>query len=185
MEDYELLKGIKNKNVKCYEALIDKYIRYVTVVVSSVGKDTLTAEDIEEISSDVFIKIWTDGHKIDLKSDTFKPYLAKVARNMTINKLRKLNKGKVLPIDEDIILIDHGTPADNIITLENAEIISTSIKEMEEPDREIFIRRYFFLEKVIDIAGKLGINENTVATKLSRCRKALKKSLIERGVLCE
>ena len=185
MEDYELLKGIKGKNVKCYEALIDKYIRYVTIVVSSVGKDTLSAEDIEEISSDVFIKIWTDAHKINLKSDTFKPYLAKVARNMTINRLRKLCKGQVLPLDEDIIWVECGTPEEKIITLENTEIISESIKGMEEPDREIFIRRYFFLEKIGDIARKLGINENTVATKLSRSRKALKKFLMERGILCE
>lgn len=185
MEDHELLKGIKNKNPQSYEALIDKYIRYVTAVVSSVGRDVLTPEDIEEISSDVFIKIWTDGGKIKLISDSLKSYLAKAARNMTINRLRKLNKGQYLPLEEDIIFLEDESPAEKVISLENSEVINESINSMGEPDREIFIRRYFFLEKVADIARKLGINENTVATKLSRSRKALKSLLMERGVFYE
>lgn len=185
MNDLQLLEGIKDKKASCYEILIDRYIRYVTVVVSSVSKNNLSTQDIEEISADVFIKIWTNAEKISLKGETLKPYIAKMARNMTINKIRKIDNGEILPLDEDIISTSDATPAERVISLQNTQIINESINGLDEPDREIFIRRYFYLEKIAAIAGKLGINENTVATKLARSKKRLKGLLFERGVVYE
>jgi RNA polymerase sigma-70 factor, ECF subfamily len=182
MDDVKLLQGIKAKKPACYEALIDRYISYVTVVVSSVAKDSLSSADIEEISSDVFIKIWTDGHKISLQGETLKPYLAKIARNMTINKLRKTQRYEVLPLNEDIITASGDGTENEVINLEDTRVINETVNSLGEPDKEIFIRRYFYLEKVTEIAQRLEINENTVATKLSRARKYLKSQLIERGV---
>ena len=185
VDDLQLLEGIKDKKAPCYEILIDRYIRYVTVVVSSVSKNNLSTQDIEEISADVFIKIWTNAEKISLKGETLKPYIAKMARNMTINKIRKISNGEILPLDEDIISTSDATPAERVISLQNTQIINESINGLDEPDREIFIRRYFYLEKIAEIAGKLGINENTVATKLARSKKRLKDLLFERGVVYE
>lgn len=185
MDDFQLLDGIRHKDSTCYEALIDKYVRYATVVISSVCKNNLSTQDIEEICADVFIKIWESADRISLKSETIKPYLAKIGRNMTINKIRKLAGKEILPLDEDIISTCDDTPADKVISMQNTQIINESINDMDEPDREIFIRRYFFFEKIAEISSKLGMNENTVATKLSRGRKDLKRLLLERGVIYE
>jgi len=177
-----LLKGIKAQKPSCYEALIDKYIAYVTVVVSSVARESLSCADIEEISSDVFIKIWTDAQKISLRGESLKPYLAQIARNMAINKIRAARRQEVLPLNEDVVIASEDMPEDEVISLEKTRIINETVGSLGEPDKEIFIRRYFYLEKVNEIAVKLDINENTVATKLYRARAFLKNKLTERGV---
>ena len=55
-----------------------------------------------------------------------------------------------------------------------------ALGSMPEPDKTIFIRRYYLYQKVADIARIMNINENTVQTKLRRGRESLRREL-ERG----
>ena len=53
---------------------------------------------------------------------------------------------------------------------------------MPWPEREIFIRHYFYCQRVSDISGALDIPENTVKTKLRRGREKLRQAL--EGEIC-
>ncbi len=68
MTEKRLLKGLAKGNVKCYEKLVDTYAKYVTVVVQNVGR-ALSTQDIEELVADVFIKIWNNREKLDIKEE--------------------------------------------------------------------------------------------------------------------
>ena len=48
---------------------------------------------------------------------------------------------------------------------------------MEEPDREIFLRHYFYCQGVAEIALALDMNTNTVKTRLRRGREKLRREL--------
>lgn len=50
---------------------------------------------------------------------------------------------------------------------------------MPEPDREIFLRHYYYCQGVADIALALDMNANTVKTRLRRGRERLRKELAE------
>jgi RNA polymerase sigma-70 factor (ECF subfamily) len=65
-----------------------------------------------------------------------------------------------------------------IISKENKNEVIKLIKELNEIDREIFIRRYLVQEDIVDIANSLGMNRSAVDNRLSRGRKVLKKKLI-------
>ena len=54
------------------------------------------------------------------------------------------------------------------------------INSLGQPDSEIFLRYYYYEEKVSKIAEVTGLNASTVKTKLSRGRKRIKEMLVER-----
>lgn len=56
---------------------------------------------------------------------------------------------------------------------------------MDEPDKSIFIFRYFYFKKVKDIGIKLNLSPKKVENSLYRNKEKLKKSLIEGGIIYE
>lgn len=183
MTDQELIKGVRQDNLSCYEALIDKYTPYVVAVIRKVAGNRLTEEDIEEVASDVFIKIWEKRKQLEIYKTKEKAYIGRIGRNMTLNLLKKKGLAEVISLEENNIGIELTTPEGTIVEEEVKATIQEAIHTLGEPDRTLFIRRYFYLEKVIDIAKYLGMNEQTVATKLYRGKAKLKKALEERGIV--
>lgn len=182
MESESILRGLRNNDPAAYEQLIDLYSRYVAVIAYKVSRERLSSEDIEEITADVFIKLWEQRAHIDVSGDKLKSYIGVIARNHTLNRLR----GKailLIPLEEDVI--DEQTPEKVLVDTEERGILHQVIGALPEPDREIFIRRYFYMEQVKDIAGRLGLNIQTVSTKLFRGKKKLEKHLMERGISYE
>ena len=54
------------------------------------------------------------------------------------------------------------------------------IYELGEPDSEIFMRYYFYDEKISRISNIMDIKSGTIKTKLARGRKRLKEILERR-----
>lgn len=183
MTDQALIKGIQQDNISCYEALIDKYTRYVVAVIRKVAGSRLTEEDIEELASDVFIKLWEKRKVLEIDDTKEKAYIGRIARNITLNLLKKKNLVDTILLEEDKLCIERDTPEGILLADEMKITVQEAIHTLGEPDQTLFIRRYFYLEKVIDIASYLGMNEQTVATKLYRGKAKLKKILEERGIV--
>ena len=180
MEDRILIRGLKNGNQKSLEKLMDKYYNYVFTIIYNIVRESATIEDVEEIAADVFVKLWNNRNKLDPKYKSIKPYLASISRNTTINYLKTMGDIE-LPLEEDFLILDIDGVEEKILDKELSKMLNQCIKELEEPDREIIIRYYFFYEKVKDIAVKLDMNESTVKTKLFRSREKLKNMLVKGG----
>ena len=184
VEDKILIRGLKNGNQKSLEKLMDKYYNYAFTIIYNVLGEFATIEDIEEIAADVFVKLWNNRTKLDPEYGSIKPYLASISRNTAINYLKSMNYIE-LPLEEDFLILEIDGVEEEILDKELSKILNQCIEELEEPDREIVIRYYFFYEKVKDIATVLNMNESTVKTKLFRSRKKLKDMLMEGGLYNE
>lgn len=106
--------------------------------------------------------------------------LAKMARNNAINVLIS-RKIEYLPLEEDV-LADDSNIEDELIKREVEQTIKNCVFELGEPDKSIFILRYFYFYKTNEIAKKLSINQKSVEARLIRGREKLKFKLIERGI---
>jgi len=178
MEDKALLEGLSRKDPLCFEALIERYSRYIAAVVAKVAGGRFNPYDVEEITSDVLVKQWTGGHKIQLRGDSLKPYLAITARNHTLNALRKKQR-----VEEELENDYIASPSaeDQVFMRHESEKINDMVQDMGEPDREIFIRRYFYLEKVRDIAKSLNMQEKAITARILRAREKLRIKLETKG----
>lgn len=178
MNDDELLEGLKSHNERCYQEIVKKYTRYVVAVVSKVAGNQLNTYEKEEVSWEVFVKTWEQAEKINLYHNTLKNYLGVVARNLTINTIR--DKGKHLEKSLEMAYINGKSAEEEFVIKDTLQRVGRFISSTKELDKEIFIRRYFYLEKVRDIATHLGMNEKAVSARIARLKEKLEDAL-ERG----
>ena len=93
-----------------------------------------------------------------------------------MKRLRQL--GQEVPLDGGILVIEELTPEHCAQKKELAEAVKKAVSRLPQPDREIFLRFYYYYQTQEEIAAETGINISTVKTKLRRGRQKLKASLI-------
>ena len=105
MNEAKALNLLKSGDQEALEWFIDRYSAYVGTVVSNILKDSMSHEDIEEVTADVFVTLWSSA--ANLYPLNIKGYLSRVARSLSMQKLR--DKVSELPLDEDILILDDDT----------------------------------------------------------------------------
>ena len=179
MEDSKILLLLEKDVSQGLLAVTKKYgglVKAITIKILS-GCN----EDVEECISDTFIALWKSKNRIDLNKGSLKAYLACIARNTAINRYNKLKREQSAYLAED--LGTEKSVEDMLAIKSDIQILYSLLKEMQEPAKQIFFRRFFMLEKIKEIAHSLGLKEKTVENKLFREKKKLKEKLIERGVI--
>ena len=174
MREETILRKIRAGDPAGLEALMERYIPYVSTIAWNILRDAMSREDAEEVVSDVFLAAWNQAE--DLKAGFVKAWLGAVARNKAKNKLR--GAGMELPLEEDVLELpgDEG-PESEAIRTEEQTLVRRAVKRLPQPDREIFLRYYYFAQTVQEISREMALNESTIKTKLRRGRMRLKNLL--------
>ena len=175
--DNRIIAGLKAGNENAINDCIEKYGAYVAFIVSNVIGDTLTREDREEVTADVFITVWKNRERIDIDhSGSFKGLIGTIARNLSKNKLRDL--GHTLTTEEINDSFPDKIDIENeLIKRELQNKMLNCIRNFDRTDRICFIHYYYYHKRIKDIGRELGLSESAVKSKLLRGRKKI------RGVL--
>ena len=177
-EDW-IVKKIRSRDPVGLERMLNRYTAYVSTVVWNILRGSMTQQDAEEVVSDVFLAAWEQPE--DLQPGFLKPWLAAVARNKAKNKLRQC--GYTLSLEEDILdLPDMTEPISQIEREEEAQLVRKAVDSLRQPDREIFLRHYYFAQTIHEISMEMRLNESTIKTKLRRGRARLRTILLRWGV---
>lgn len=179
MTDAQLMRKLKNGDCAALMLLMDRYTSYISKVIFMVGRSCFTDEDIEEMTADCFIKVWKMSSSFEMKEESLKSYLATMARNIAKNKL-KASKIECLSLEEDCIFTSEDLE-DTALMKDTVCMINNCISCFEQPDKDIFLLRFFYLFKIREIAQQLSLNPKTVESKLHRGKLKLRKILEERG----
>lgn len=178
MEDKKLAERLKQKDEAALEELIIRYSPLVSGIAFNISAGQLSRSDIEEIASDVFITLWKNSE--ELKSETLKGYICCITKSRTKDKLRRESRQPPENIDDndeaDDFFIDK-----NYEKKEMCLCLREEINNLRQPDKEIIIRHYYYYQTVSVIADSLGMNIETVKSKLRRTRDKLRKALQNRG----
>lgn len=181
MDEREALRKLKRKDEKALEWFIDRYAAYVNTIIYNIIGLSMSTFDIEEVSSDVFFTLWVNAKNIS--PGKVKAYLGGVTRNKAKEYTRKI--GAEVPLEDDVILISEENLEQDFEEREQARFIREAVLAMQYPDREIFLRYYYYYQPVAEIALEMNINVSTVKMKLHRGRKALKEKLTKGGYTIE
>lgn len=138
-----------------------------------------TEQDLEEMTSDVFIKLWQNLDILD-KGRSISPYLAAIARNIAKNKLRSINARPDFCEFEDILASDIDVER-SIEWLEDMVLLHKGLDILSSLEQELVVRYYFYGESLNVLSKRFGISDANAKVKLYRARKKLKTFLTERG----
>lgn len=178
MEDREILLLLQSSPSEGLSEAVRKYRSYAAAIIGRVlrGRE----QDAEECLEDAFVSVWNAARKGD-GIHSLKGCLAFAARNSALNRYKKLRREQTV----DISTLE--LPAEDDLTLdfenrENSAAIQKLILAMDEPDREVFVRKYFLMESVKEIARRTLLDEIQIKNRLYRGRQKLRRQLSERDV---
>ena len=174
MTEEQALRQIRRGSQEALLWFIDRYGGYVTAIIRGIIGQSMTVADVEEAASDVFLAFWNSAGRVH--SGSAKAYLAATARNSARNKLRQLTP--TVPLPENLVLVDPHTPQGLLEQREQAAAVQRALLAMEDTDRELFLRYYYYYQKISQIAAAMDMKESTVKSRLSRGREKLKASLL-------
>lgn len=138
-------------------------------------------EDVEECVADTFIRIWKNCTAIEAKNGSVKGYVICAARSIAIDRYRKLRREQsFVPADEQ--MADREDFIETVESTQGLADIRAMVEDMGQPDREIFLRRYFLCQSIKDIAKLLDMGEKAVESRLFRGRQKLKTQLERKEV---
>lgn len=179
MEEQKLTDRLKKRSRSALEQAIRRYTPYVSATVwNTLSASSATREDVEEVTADVFLALW--DHAGDLDSGRLLlPWLGTVARNKATDRLRRL-PAAAAPLTELDPSPSPG-PEEAAEQREWYERLWQAVEDMEEPDHTLFLRHYYYGDKLKDVARALGMNLSTAKSRLLRGRRALRERLTKGG----
>lgn len=142
------------------------------------------AEEAEECVNDAYLNIWESIPPA--RPENLRAFICKITRNLAVNRVKfnaakKRSSGSVISLTE----LENTVGETGEVTDYNAlgELIDKFLRTEKPEAQLIFMRRYFFLDSIAEIAKMYGYGESKVKSVLFRTRKRLEKFLTKEGYL--
>jgi len=154
-----------------------KYGRYCHYIAYQI---LFNDEDVEEVLNDTYLKVWNSIPPN--RPRLLKPYVGMICRQLALDLYKTVHAekrgGRVAAVFDEMdecVLSVQGDDIEDTAAL--SDILERFIRALPERTRRIFIRRYFYMSSVPEIAADFRMKESAVAMLLLRTRNKLKKLL--------
>ena len=176
MGDKALILDIGRGDPDAMNTIICKYSRLLWPIASAVLHNVGSEQDVEEVIADTFIYLWEHPQKFDPQRGTLKTLLCIVARSRAIDRYRELNRRRTVPLEEAVLPAVMGLQ-DRLLAADSKRELLAAVNALEEPGREILIRRYYQDQKPRQIALAMGMTVKQVDNSLYRSKQQLRSAL--------
>lgn len=182
MQDFEIVDLYWARSENAITETRTKYGSYCRKIAMNI---TANDEDSEECVSDTYLSAWNSMPTE--RPDMLAPYLAAIVRNHALTLYRKVHSMKrgagqtALALDELFEVAGSSSTEDMVDSSLLAAHINSFLAGMDARDRIVFVRRYFYVDSLADIAGELDMSEPAVKSLLFRLRARLKDYLNQEG----
>ncbi|MDR0795932.1 MAG: sigma-70 family RNA polymerase sigma factor [Tannerella sp.] len=170
--DAYYVEKIQAGETECFAALLE---RYGQSVFSLIFKITGNREDAEELTQDVFLKVFRSLSSFQGNS-LFSTWLYRIAYNVAVSATRK-KKMEWLAIEESMIenatAIETNDEMEQIDKEEQLCRLDKAVGQLP-PDERALVSLFYLQEKPVEeIVMITGLSHSNVKTKLHRIRKKL------------
>lgn len=181
MDDRQIIELFQKRSAKAIEEITQKYQKLLCSVIRNiVGNE----DDVRECENDTYLALW---NSIPPNSpDSLLHYACRLAKNIAYNRYDYCNRKKR---SAALVALDELSDELSTLSLEeewsNRQIghaINCFLGEIDQENRVIFVRRYWYGQSEGEIAEALEISVNSVALRLLRTRKKLRAYLQKEGI---
>jgi RNA polymerase sigma-70 factor, ECF subfamily len=172
-DDSVLVASTRRGDQEAFAILYDRYSRLVYSVALRVVRSAAIAEDILH---DIFLQLWRMPHQFDAARGNLGAWLAVIARNRGIDRIRK-QKCTVDP--EETVLL---SPVDLSYEVERSTVVEKVrevLKAMPEAQRLAVEMAFFEGKTHVEIAAAMKEPLGTVKTRIRSALLAIRKALNE------
>ena len=184
MDDREIINLFYARSEGAIQAVSDRYGGYCYAISFAILGDR---EDALECVNDTWLRAWNAIPPA--KPEKLGIYLGKITRNLSLNRLKhdgakKRGGGRVeLLLSELEDCLPAGESVESALAdAELKEVLENWLRGQSMEKRGIFLRRYFLMRSVGEIAREYGDSESRITSILHRMRKDLKQYLEKEGI---
>lgn len=160
-QEHDLIERIAGGDTEAFAVLVDRYAHTVHALVARI---VVTAEDAEEVTQDVFLKVFDHLPRFDHRSSPA-TWIYRIAFNTAVSHARRRRR-PTCPIDERRIAAitdDEAERLEEMVERQQAlDSLAAAIEALEADDRS-----------VAECAAITGLTEANVKVRLHRIRKKL------------
>ncbi len=185
MNDEEIIELYWQRSEKAIAETKNRYEHYCHHIAFNILRNQ---EDCEECVNDTYLKAWESIPPN--RPNVLSVFLGTITRNLSLNKYKYYNAEKrglgqtAVALEELAECIPGRDNIEQMIEDENlTEILNHFLAKLKPKTRKIFMRRYWYLSSIKEIAKDFGMTESSVKMKLQRARGELKHILEKEGIV--
>ena len=182
MDDSKIIALYMARSEQAISETSEKYGGYCYSIAYRILQ---SREDAQECVNDTYLRAWNaipPNHPKQLQT-----YLGKITRNLALNRWQMLSAQKrdagqtVQILDELLECLPAGedTALDKLLL---KDVLDRFLGTLPVQTRKMFVRRYWYMSPVKEIAEEYGLSESKVTVTLFRTRKKLKSVLEKEGI---
>jgi RNA polymerase sigma-70 factor (ECF subfamily) len=172
--DAALIQKIVQRDESALAALYDRYASLLSSLLNRILRDTQASE---EILQDVFFQLWRNAAQFDPARGSLPGWLAVIARNRAISRLRRHNPSEGEELLETTVIV----PANLENALAQQQLlgrVKSALENLSSEQRAAIELAYFEGLTHSEIASKTGDPLGTVKTRIRSAVESLKRNLL-------
>lgn len=171
VEDKGLIKQLQNKDESALSVLYDNYSKALYGVILRMCKDE---NDAQNLLQDTFMTIWEKSNTYDFEKGRFYTWAYKIARNKTLNFLRKPNE--LIQI-EDLSVYESRT--ENTINPQDFLKLKGTINRLEAHHQKAIELVYFNGLSHREAHEEMGVPLGTFKSYIKQALRQLRQSYLK------
>ena len=182
MEDREIIDLYWARDQRAIMKTDEKYGNYCRSIAWHILADR---EDCEECLNDTWLGAW--NAMPTARPTILSAFLGAITRNLSLDRYRKKRSAKRGAGQADYIFDEltdcagGDEPSRRLEEQELAQSLNRFLRGLDSEKRVLFVRRYWYMDTVAEIADRCGLSEGNVKTALFRIRQKLKDHLRREG----
>lgn len=183
MDDGQIVELYLRRDESAIIRTSEKYGRRLRALAAGVVRDAQTAEECE---NDAYFEAWRSIPPHEPR-DYLYAFLARIVRHTALNRCRDRDRLKRAAFVTQLSAeLEQCLPAPDDLEchldeMALGEAINGFLATLSREKRDMFLRRYWFLDEVSAIAARFGCSQGRVKTTLFRVRAKLRSYLEQEG----
>ena len=183
LDDIQIVELFLQRDENAVKQASDRFGSRLRSLAYGIVQDLQTAEECE---NDTYMEAWNSIPPHEPRHYLY-AFLARITRHLALNCCRDRSRLKrsafICELSEEM---EQCIPAPDdlecrIEDMVLSEAINVFLGKLDREKRNVFLRRYFYLDSIADIAKRYALTESKVTAMLFRCRKQLREHLIKEG----
>ena len=154
----------------------------------SIAKNILNLyEDAEECVNDTWMRSW--NAMPPQRPSRLAAFFGKITRNLALDRWRQSHAdrrgGGQIPVALEELgdcVGRRSSVGEDLEAEDTARLISAFLRRKSKLDRQLFVRRYWYMETISELMFWSGLGENQIKSRLHRMRLQLGDYLSKEGV---